>query len=143
MIRHQPVRSVALAATMVLAAPCGPAAREPPLVCTLSTEAAPVPALHGRARVVMTVRDAAARPVSGVSGRLRVESGPGHLTQEIEATGQDGTANAAVASAREGAVVVSASFEGEDGPISCGRLAVSFSAPSFPAVVPDLGRWLR
>lgn len=102
-----------------------------------------MPALHGRARVVMTVRDGAARPVSGVSGRLRVESGPGLLTQDTAATGQDGTANAAVASEREGAVVVSASLEGEDGFVSCGQLAVSFTAPSFPVVVPDLGRWLR
>lgn len=142
-IRNQPFRSVALAAAMVLAGPCGPAAREHPLVCTLSTDSAPVPALHGRARVVLTVRDGAARPVSGVSGVLRVESGSGHLTQPQAATGADGTAAAAVASAQGGAVVVSASLEGEEGLISCGRLAVSFSEPSFPVVVPGLGRWLR
>jgi hypothetical protein len=142
-IRHQPVRSIALLTAVVFAAPCGPGARERPLVCTLSTTATQVPALHGRAQVVMTVRDSAARPVPGVSGRLRVEAGPGVLTRELAATGRDGTAAAGLASGREGAVVVSASLEAEGGEVPCGRLAVSFGEASFPVVVPDLGRWMR
>ena len=137
------LRPLAVAAAVALAAPCGPAAREPALVCTLRATSTRVPALHGRARVVMTVRDGASLPVSGISSRLRVASGHGLLSQDGEVTGADGTATAEVASDREGAVIVSASFEGEEGPISCGQLAVSFTEPAFPLVVPDLGRWMR
>jgi hypothetical protein len=98
----------------------------------VSADARQAPALHGRAHVLVTVRGGSALPVAGARVGLHVESGPGVLLGERAlVTGYGGTAVGTLASPRKGAVVVSASVEGAEGPIPCGSLELTFfSAPA-------------
>jgi hypothetical protein len=142
-MRWRPARSIPLLALLLLDAPCGPQAQEQAPVCALAASAAPVPALHGRARVSVTVRDGAGRPLSGARASLRVEGGAGVLVEPPALTGADGVATATLGSEQGGEVVVSGSAAIGDGSVPCGRLSVSFSDASFPVVQPGLVRWLR
>jgi hypothetical protein len=91
--------------------------------------------------VDVTVRGGAALPLPGVRATLRVEGGPGVLLGERDlVTGYSGIASGTLASPRSGAVVVSASVEGEEGTISCGTLELSFFDAQVPIGQPDVGR---